>query len=80
MSTPAITAKALRLLARQIQSPDEIPAMCLSDAADLIEKMAGELAALNWGAIITHCPTCRHVFEVTSVSKPTNPKDQGADK
>lgn len=35
--------KALRLLADQIQSPDNVPAMCLRDAACMIESLASAL-------------------------------------
>ena len=31
--------KALRILAGQIQSPDHVPAMCLRDAAAMIESL-----------------------------------------
>ena len=34
------TPKALRLLANQIQAPDHVPAMCLRDAATMIEALA----------------------------------------
>ena len=36
---------ALRELANQIQSPDDIPAMCLRDAADMIETLRSVVAA-----------------------------------
>lgn len=35
---------ALRELANQIQSPDHIPAMCLRDAADMIETLRSVVA------------------------------------
>jgi hypothetical protein len=31
--------KALRILAEQIQAPDHVPAMCLRDAAAMIESL-----------------------------------------
>lgn len=36
--------KALRILADQITAPDDIPAMCLRDAAAMIESLATQLA------------------------------------
>ncbi len=36
----ALMPSALRILADDIQSPDDIPAMCLRDAADMIEALA----------------------------------------
>lgn len=44
MTDPNIHALALRLLAAEIQAPDDIPAMCLRDAADLIEAQAARMA------------------------------------
>ena len=35
---------ALRLLADEIQSPDDVPAACLRDAATLIEKLRAAVA------------------------------------
>jgi len=39
-----IMPKALRILADQITAPDDIPAMCLRDAAAMIESLATQLA------------------------------------
>ena len=47
MTNPHITAKALRILASQIQAPDDIPAICLRDAADLIERQADQIKRLE---------------------------------
>lgn len=41
---------ALRELANQIQSPDDIPAMCLRDAANMIETLRSVVADA------TRCP------------------------
>jgi hypothetical protein len=39
VSRPATTtAAALRILASEIRSPDDVPAMCLRDAANMIER------------------------------------------
>lgn len=40
MTAPHITSQALRLLADQIQAPDDVPALCLREAADLIDRLA----------------------------------------
>ena len=40
--------KALRLLAEQIQAPDHVPAMCLRDAAAMIESLAMDKQRLDW--------------------------------
>jgi hypothetical protein len=41
MKTPELDdmPKALRILAKQIQAPDHIPATCLKDAAAMIESL-----------------------------------------
>lgn len=36
--------KALRILANAIQAPDEVPAMCLRDAARMIENLRMQVA------------------------------------
>ena len=35
--------KALRILAKDIHAPDHVPAMCLRDAAAMIEAMHGAI-------------------------------------
>lgn len=40
--------KALRLLADQITAPDHVPAMCLRDAAAMLESLAGDKRRLDW--------------------------------
>jgi hypothetical protein len=46
---PETMCAALRILANDIHSPDDIPAMCLRDAANMIEELVRELDAL-WKA------------------------------
>lgn len=46
-ATATTTAQALRLLAAEIQAPDDVPACCLRDAADLIAAQAAEIEALR---------------------------------
>lgn len=46
-ATAAITAQALRLLAAEIQAPDDVPACCLRDAADLIAAQAAEIERMK---------------------------------
>lgn len=46
-ATAAITAQALRLLAAEIQTPDDVPACCLRDAADQLADQAAEIKALR---------------------------------
>lgn len=38
MSAATTTAAALRVLADEIRDPDDVPALCLRDAAALIER------------------------------------------
>lgn len=48
MTTPTETlASALRILAGDIQSPDNIPALCLMEAADRLEELHKDLAKLT---------------------------------
>lgn len=47
MSTATITAQALRLLAAEIQAPDDVPACCLRDAADQLDAQAAEIERLR---------------------------------
>lgn len=50
-SQPDIMPDALRSLAAEIRSPDRIPALCLREAADMIERMR---ATLNHIATYPH--------------------------
>ena len=46
-TTPEVLAAALRALADEIKAPDDVPAMCLRDAAAMVLDQAEELAALR---------------------------------
>ena len=69
---------ALRLIADQITAPDHVPAMCLRDAAAMIESLAMQRDKLRAGikAVLTEnahladgevCTTCRPLFPRKSV-------------
>lgn len=62
MSTSAITAQALRLLADEIRAPDDVPACCLRDAAGLIERQARAIAVARaeFGKIWPAGSACEH--------------------
>jgi hypothetical protein len=48
MTTSTTTlASALRILAGDIQSPDNVPAVCLMDAADRLEELEGTIVGLR---------------------------------
>jgi hypothetical protein len=47
MSDPATTAKALRILADQIQAPDDVPACCLREAAEMVTRLAADVERLR---------------------------------
>lgn len=51
-SSTEILASALRLLAGDIQSPDNVPALCLMEAADRLEQQAQTIAEQS--EIIAH--------------------------
>lgn len=63
MTDPHIHAEALRLLAGEILAPDDVPAMCLRDAAALIEAQAARMARAR-AALLLIWPDgekCQHV-------------------
>ena len=43
-TSTATLASALRILANKIQSPDNVPATCLREAADRLEEQAQTIA------------------------------------
>lgn len=45
--TPEILANALRILAQDIRSPDDIPFLCLMAAAGMIEEQQAEIIKLK---------------------------------
>ena len=44
----ATLASALRILADEIESDDNVPALCLMEAADRLESLATELGWGHW--------------------------------
>ena len=46
-STPQTVSAALRILANDITSPDDVPAQCLREAAGLIESQAAEIVRIE---------------------------------
>lgn len=46
-SAPSTVAAALRILANDITSPDDVPVLCLREAADMIEAQAVEIERLR---------------------------------
>ena len=53
-----IMPSALRKLADEIQSPDDIPAMCLRDAADMIESLHSALNGVHPFVMEDYYPNC----------------------
>ena len=46
-SSTETLATALRILANDIQSPDNVPALCLMEAADRLEELEGTIVGLR---------------------------------
>jgi len=65
--------KALRELASQIQSPDNVPAMCLRDAAAMIESLRMQLADASVspkkGDWINPIPECLSAQDMIEAAK-----------
>ena len=60
-SAPSTVAASLRILANDITSPDNVPALCLREAAGLIEAQAVEIERLRDDALELAGEVAAHV-------------------
>jgi len=70
MSTSTATiASALRILANDIQSPDDVPATCLREAADRLEELQKELDIENKradGHYENYCEVLKRIDQIAN--------------